>query len=226
MRLIHGMKNMQDLAGRRVEFVDAEVGMWGKPDFSRYTFLFHYAADGRSYDGMEHLDSTQIIYGGRLDDGNAVDFTLWMRMTSRVRVCSRSFPTPSLRSIRRILEPCGPRIFFTASTSGMSFVNSSSILMIWSPDLIPARYAGGFGVLHHRADHRRLFAEVRFIRPPADAPEMRYLHARRERLGGYLPARKSAAPKLAVPPLATFVRALEGSGTREQSTTQIGRAHV
>jgi pyruvate dehydrogenase E1 component len=50
---------------------------------------------------------------------------------------------------------------------------------------------------------------------------MKYLHARRQALGGYLPARSGAAPKLAVPALAQFARLLEGSGGREQSTTTV-----
>ena len=48
--------------------VDAEVEMWGPPDFDRYTFLYHFAADNKSFDGMEHLVSTQIINGGNLGD--------------------------------------------------------------------------------------------------------------------------------------------------------------
>ena len=60
---------------------------------------------------------------------------------------------------------------------------------------------------------------LRFYRPADDAPEMRYLHARRERLGGYLPVRKTDAARLPVPPRAAFAKILEGSGGREQSTT-------
>ncbi len=63
--------------------------------------------------------------------------------------------------------------------------------------------------------------QVRFFKPAADAPEMQYLHARRAALGGYLPARSGAAPKLAVPALAQFARMLEGSNGREQSTTMV-----
>jgi pyruvate dehydrogenase E1 component len=63
--------------------------------------------------------------------------------------------------------------------------------------------------------------QVRFFKPAAEAPEMRYLHAQRQALGGYLPARSSAAPKLAVPALAQFARMLEGSSGREQSTTMV-----
>jgi pyruvate dehydrogenase E1 component len=58
-----------------------------------------------------------------------------------------------------------------------------------------------------------------FVRPPREAPEMAYLHARREKLGGYLPSRATVAAPLATPeakPLAQF--ALEASG-KEMSTT-------
>src|SRR5690606_35917955 len=61
--------------------------------------------------------------------------------------------------------------------------------------------------------------EAPFYKPPDDAPEVRYMHERRQALGGYLPARHAAAPPLEVPPLATFERLLEGSGGREYSTT-------
>ncbi len=48
---------------------------------------------------------------------------------------------------------------------------------------------------------------------------MRYLQERRAALGGYLPARSSLAPPLAVPPLEAFSTLLEGTGDREISTT-------
>src|SRR3954470_12879790 len=58
-----------------------------------------------------------------------------------------------------------------------------------------------------------------FIRPERDAPEMTYLHARREKLGGYLPERTTAAPPLETPPATTFAKfALEANG-KEMSTT-------
>jgi pyruvate dehydrogenase E1 component len=62
---------------------------------------------------------------------------------------------------------------------------------------------------------------LRFYRPAEDSPELRYLHARRQALGGYLPARSSAAPRLAAPPLDAFARLLDGTRDREQSTTMI-----
>jgi pyruvate dehydrogenase E1 component len=58
-----------------------------------------------------------------------------------------------------------------------------------------------------------------FYKPPADSPEMRYLHERREALGGYLPARADEAPPLSAPDLEVFGPLLEGSGDKPMSTT-------
>jgi len=58
-----------------------------------------------------------------------------------------------------------------------------------------------------------------FVRPNADAPEMKYLHARRAKLGGYLPARARKSETLATPPIENFAKfALEANG-KEMSTT-------
>jgi pyruvate dehydrogenase E1 component len=54
-------------------------------------------------------------------------------------------------------------------------------------------------------------AQLRFLHPADDSPEMKYLHARRQALGGYLPARTSQAPRLEVPALQV--------ASRNQSTT-------
>jgi len=61
--------------GRRPAFVRdiekvvrAGIRMWGPPEFDTYTFLFHFAADDRSGDGMEHLNSTHIIEAGVLSE--------------------------------------------------------------------------------------------------------------------------------------------------------------
>jgi pyruvate dehydrogenase E1 component len=63
--------------------------------------------------------------------------------------------------------------------------------------------------------------ELPFYIPPADAPEMKYLHERRKALGGYLPQRRGKADQVpAVPPLSAFEALLKGSGEgREISTT-------
>jgi pyruvate dehydrogenase E1 component len=63
--------------------------------------------------------------------------------------------------------------------------------------------------------------ELPFFIPPADSPEMKYLHERRQALGGYLPQRRRKADEAPlVPPLSAFDAVLKGSGEgREISTT-------
>jgi len=56
----------------------------GPPEFDSYTFLIHFANDGHSGDGMEHLTSTQIIQPGERQRSDA---------------------------IRRRAGHCGPRVF-------------------------------------------------------------------------------------------------------------------
>src|SRR5690242_884070 len=58
-----------------------------------------------------------------------------------------------------------------------------------------------------------------FVRPPRDAPEMAYLHSRREKLGGYLPTRADRSEPLKTPAAEAFAKfALEADG-KEMSTT-------
>ncbi|MEO6852944.1 MAG: alpha-ketoglutarate dehydrogenase [Rhodoferax sp.] len=61
--------------------------------------------------------------------------------------------------------------------------------------------------------------QAAFFKPAADSPEMRYLQARRQALGGYLPLRERTAPPVAVPPLeSTAAFALHADG-KAMSTT-------
>ncbi len=60
---------------------------------------------------------------------------------------------------------------------------------------------------------------VPFRKPEESSEEARYLHAKREALGGYLPARHIQAQPLELPPLEAFQPVLEGTGEREISTT-------
>ncbi len=61
--------------------------------------------------------------------------------------------------------------------------------------------------------------EVPYRKPPEDSEELRYLHERRQQLGGFLPARNSEAQPLEIPGLEAFQQQLDGSGDREISTT-------
>jgi pyruvate dehydrogenase E1 component len=58
-----------------------------------------------------------------------------------------------------------------------------------------------------------------FYRPEDDAPELAYLKAQREALGGAVPRREVNCDALPVPPLSQFKTFLAGSGEREMSTT-------
>jgi pyruvate dehydrogenase E1 component len=58
-----------------------------------------------------------------------------------------------------------------------------------------------------------------FLRPPRESPEMAYLHARREKLGGYLPQRSTTCDPLVTPAATAFANfALEAKG-KDMSTT-------
>ncbi len=61
--------------------------------------------------------------------------------------------------------------------------------------------------------------EIPFICPEEGSEELRYLHQRREELGGYLPERRQRAESLEVPGLDAFEALTKGSGKRELSTT-------
>ena len=64
--------------------------------------------------------------------------------------------------------------------------------------------------------------ELPFVKPADDAPEMKYLHERRQALGGYLPARRpKSSEQFKVPELSTFQAVLDPTAEgREISTTQ------
>jgi pyruvate dehydrogenase E1 component len=62
-------------------------------------------------------------------------------------------------------------------------------------------------------------AKAPFYRPPEDSEEMRYLHERREALGGYVPSRPKQGPLLRTPTLDEYRSFIEKSAGREVSTT-------
>ena len=62
-------------------------------------------------------------------------------------------------------------------------------------------------------------AELRFYRPAADSPEMRYLRERRSALGGALPQRSRTAAPLAIPELSTYAGFALAADGKEMSTT-------
>ncbi|WP_416772609.1 pyruvate dehydrogenase (acetyl-transferring), homodimeric type [Pseudomonas sp. RHF3.3-3] len=65
----------------------------------------------------------------------------------------------------------------------------------------------------------QLAEEIPYLKPPVDSEEARYFAARRQQLGGYLPARSSRCASLPIPPLDSFEAQLKGTGERAISTT-------
>lgn len=62
-------------------------------------------------------------------------------------------------------------------------------------------------------------SELAYLKPAADSPEMHYLQARRQALGGAFPARRVSSHPLTVPGRDAFTSLYEDSGEREYSTT-------
>jgi pyruvate dehydrogenase E1 component len=60
---------------------------------------------------------------------------------------------------------------------------------------------------------------LEYIRPPEDSPEMKYMRARREALGGFLPSRRRKVAPLEVPPLSAFDSLLKASGDEHKFST-------
>ena len=82
----------------------------------------------------------------------------------------------------------------------------------------------------HRGDYPRArplwlpiaddkIGEAPFYKPPADAPEMKYLQERISAMAAACPVAKNAAPAIVAPPLSMFDALLGDTGKREISTT-------
>ncbi|MFD2190912.1 pyruvate dehydrogenase (acetyl-transferring), homodimeric type [Pistricoccus aurantiacus] len=80
------------------------------------------------------------------------------------------------------------------------------------------RFRDRFGI---EVTDKQIENEIPYFKPDDDSPEIKYMHLQRERLNGYLPARKSDFEAIEMPGLddKTFSRQTEGSGDREVSTT-------
>ncbi|MFT4246308.1 MAG: pyruvate dehydrogenase (acetyl-transferring), homodimeric type [Micrococcaceae bacterium] len=58
-----------------------------------------------------------------------------------------------------------------------------------------------------------------FYRPAEDSPEMKYMHEKRKKLGGYLPERRVQKDTLALPADKNYAFANKGSGKQQAATT-------
>ncbi|HYL15404.1 MAG TPA: pyruvate dehydrogenase (acetyl-transferring), homodimeric type [Terriglobales bacterium] len=61
--------------------------------------------------------------------------------------------------------------------------------------------------------------ELKFYRPPDDSPEMKYLHQRRQELGGYMPKRRPHVSRISAPESEFFKPFFEGSKPPHPSST-------
>ena len=64
-----------------------------------------------------------------------------------------------------------------------------------------------------------VWKKLQLFRPPADSPEIKYLHERRQALGGYLPSRSTKPVEMKAPPLEMFADVMAGSQGRPAMTT-------
>jgi len=60
---------------------------------------------------------------------------------------------------------------------------------------------------------------LEFFKPAEDSAEMRYMHAQRAKLGGYLPKRQSTSQVVPVPALASYAAFATAAAGKEMSTT-------
>jgi len=60
-----------------------------------------------------------------------------------------------------------------------------------------------------------------FYKPDANSPEMQYMQAQRNKLGGYVPSREAHSETLQIPDLSAFDAVLKGTGERTMSTTMV-----
>jgi pyruvate dehydrogenase E1 component len=148
-----------------------------------------------------------------------------------------SIPDEALRRLR--LGGHDPRKVYAAYKAAVDHKGS--------PTVILARTIKGYGLgesgegknISHQQkklneDELRLFrsrfgiplsdddvAEAPFYRPAENSPEIQYLRARREELGGYLPKRSVRAAALVADHDELFTEFAEGSEGREVSTTMV-----
>ena len=61
--------------------------------------------------------------------------------------------------------------------------------------------------------------DLAFFKPKDDSAEMQYLHAQRQRLGGYLPKRETTCDSIAVPALSSYANFAVQADGKEMSTT-------
>jgi predicted metalloprotease with PDZ domain len=147
-KLVEGLKKI----------VHVEMALMPAPDFEHYTFIFHFAPDISMGDGMEHLNSTQIIVRGSLsssldealEDAAHEFFHLWN--VKRLRPAelgpfdyTREVYTPSLWVAEGV----------TTYVSYLSLLRSG----VWTRDQFLGRLSTEIRVLEEEPGRRLMSAE-------------------------------------------------------------------
>lgn len=147
---------------RQIErIVRAQSAMWGPPECDTYTFLLTFAADDDSGDGMEHLNSTNIIVSSALGDDGSVEDMIGA-------VSHEFFHTWNGKRLRP--AELGPWDFTRPSnTRGYWFyeglTNYYGTMMIrrsgvWSEQEMLDAYSGNINYIEYTPGNRRMSAEI------------------------------------------------------------------
>src|SRR5256714_6810750 len=156
---------------RAVEkIVRAEVATIEPPEFEQYTFLFHFDPNTRRGDGMEHLNSTQIVETGALADREVLDSAIGT-------AAHEFFHNWNVKRLRPV--GLGPWDFTKpVVTQGLwiaeGFTNYYGKLSerragIWSDEQLFKSYAGAIGVIENAPGSRLMSAvESSLIAPFID----------------------------------------------------------
>src|SRR2546423_808234 len=156
---------------RAVEkIVRAEVATIEPPEFDQYPFLFHFDPNTRRGDGMEHLNSTQIVETGALADREVLDSAIGT-------AAHEFFHNWNVKRLRPV--GLGPWDFTKpVVTQGLwiaeGFTNYYGKLSerragIWSDEQLFKSYAGAIGVIENAPGSRLMSAvESSLIAPFID----------------------------------------------------------
>jgi predicted metalloprotease with PDZ domain len=162
--------NRDELVKAVEKVVRAEVAAMGAPEFEQYTFLFHFDPTARRGDGMEHLNSTQIVETGALSDRGILE-------GARGTAAHEFFHVWNVKRLRPV--GLGPWDFTRPLvTEGLwiaeGFTNYYGKLSqrragLWDDEQLLNSYAGAIGYIENAPGSRRASAvELSILAPFID----------------------------------------------------------
>jgi predicted metalloprotease with PDZ domain len=148
-KLVEGVKRI----------VGAEMEMMPAPDFQSYTFIFHFAPDINAGDGMEHLNSAEIMVRGELSDA-----TLGEALGDAAHEFFHAWNVKRLRPaglgpFDYTRENYTPLLWFAEGVT--SYYSDRALLRsgIWSREKFLTALAGEIGALETEPGRRMMSAE-------------------------------------------------------------------